>query len=161
MPFAAAGERLRLLFGRCLRLVLWSITILIPVGLVALYWPWVLDHLVGVIPSNDDQEMRDQIANNRNSITLAALFAFALWWLLILWRSGLCYAGPADGPAWRPRTPRCGKCGYNIATLRLDARCPECNHPVADSVARLQRKMKPTRWRLFIASLRDVLPSAP
>jgi hypothetical protein len=160
MPLVAAGERLGLLFGRCLRLVLWNTSTLIPLGVASFWWPSLLDRL-GVAGRTEGLfAAAPPFLSDREQATIFALVLFALWWLLILWRSGLRYTGPADGPAWRPRTPRCRKCGYNIATLRVDARCPECNHPVADSVARLQRKMKPTRWRLFVASLRDALPSA-
>jgi hypothetical protein len=160
MPFAAAGEPLARLFGRCLRLVLWSMTILIPIGVLALYWPRVLDYLVSAAPPYADQEVEQaitKIRNNINNITLFVLLGLGVWWLWVLWRSGLRYAGPADGPAWRPRTPRCRKCGYIIATLRIDARCPECNHPVADSMAWVQRRSKPTRLRLFTASVRDAM----
>ena len=164
MPFAAAGERLTPLFGRCMRLVLWSMTVLIPIGLAVSFWPWVLDHFIVAAPSPLDRPREmDELINVGNGaalLALVAITALGLWWLAILWRSGLRYAGAADGPAWRPRTPRCQKCGYIIATLRLDARCPECNHPVADSVARLRRKTKPTRWRLFTASLRDAISFA-
>jgi hypothetical protein len=156
MPLAAAGERLTLLVGRCLRLTLWSTTTLIPLGVAMQWWPWGLDYFAppyssGLRPSDNP------VGDFCNRIMVIALLAFALWWLFVLWRSGLRYAGPADGPAWRARTPRCGNCGYNIATLRVDARCPECNQLVADSVARLQRKTKPTRWRLFVASLREAM----
>ena len=46
----------------------------------------------------------------------------------------------------------CGSCGYNLRTLRLDARCPECGQGVADSVAQWQQ-----RWRDVLAPRRRLL----
>lgn len=156
MPLAAAGERLGLLFQRCLRLTLWSTSTLIPLGVVSLCWPWFLDYLGLQGPATEVITLGSTSGpDERQRFTVYALILFVLWWLFVLWRSGLRYAGPADGPAWRPMTPRCARCGYIIAMLRLDARCPECNHPIADSVAHLRRKASFTHWRAFRASLGD------
>ncbi len=49
-------------------------------------------------------------------------------------RAGLRYAGPAIGPAWEPRTPRCEGCGYIIANIPVSTNCPECGRPVEASL---------------------------
>lgn len=33
---------------------------------------------------------------------------------------------------------KCANCGYNVRTLHVTARCPECNHPVIESVRKPQ-----------------------
>lgn len=120
MPYHAAGERGRTLFGRCLRLSLWSTSIAIPVGIGCLIGPVVLPWL-GLTPGE-------------NPIQAAMLSLAGLWWLMVLLRSGYRYAGPAVGPGWTPRTARCEGCGYIITGLPKSTNCPECGRPVAESL---------------------------
>jgi len=52
------------------------------------------------------------------------------------------YRRPQDVPA--PREPRCDDCGYDIHTIPLDSRCPECGKPVMDCLGDYVRP--PTPW---------------
>jgi hypothetical protein len=61
------------------------------------------------------------------------------WWTGLVLRCGRSYAGPADGPGWRPREPRCVECGYRLTSLPLDGRCSECGVPVAASLPAARR----------------------
>jgi hypothetical protein len=122
MPFAAAGEKVGPLFGRCIRLTWWSTTTLLLLGL-----GWLLEgefrKLIG-LPAEPGWLPVDY----------ALLAAFATWWLFVLLRSANRYAGPPEGPAWQPRTPVCHGCGYNIACLSHSTNCPECGGPVEESL---------------------------
>ena len=120
MPFAAAGEPGGRLFGRCLRLTWWSTTMMIPLGL-----GWLLDPLCRRLLALPDEW---------HPVDFAGLGLFGVWWLIVWLRSGYRYAGPADGPAWQPRTPRCEKCGYAIVGLPVTTNCPECARPVKESL---------------------------
>ncbi len=121
MPFGAAGERAGLLCGRCLRITMWSCSALIPVGI-----GWTLSahyrHHLG-LPAE------------WTSWDFLALTVAGGWWLVILSRSLYRYAGPADGPAWERRVPRCESCGYRISHLALTGCCPECGRPIERSIA--------------------------
>ncbi len=157
MPFGAAGEWLGRLFGRCLRLTLWSTTLLLPLGIGWLVWPRFLTWadvdrgtsppslLFGGPPETNDQAY---------TMAIVALSIFGLWWLAVLLRSGLRYAGPADGPGWIAQPPRCMKCRYILAGLSLDGPCPECGTPVADSLEKQRKALKFTRWRAFVLSVK-------
>ena len=156
MPFAAAGERLRRLYGRCLRLTLWSTTMLILLGTGWLAWPRFMD-LCGVEAVSHEGMVfgaAEAAPDARAEWARDAALALAVWWLVVLVRSGLHYAGPPDGPAWQARPPRCTKCGYIIASLALDGKCPECGYPVRESLARLEKMGLFTRWKAFRASVR-------
>ena len=118
MPFAAAGEPAGRLFGRCLRLTWWSSTLLVPFG-----GGWLLNTL-----------LQDQPGLLPEWHAVDAATVFGMWWLVVFVRSGYRYAGPADGPAWCPRTPRCEKCGYTITGLPRSTDCPECGRPVSESL---------------------------
>jgi hypothetical protein len=120
MPFAAAGERTRRLFGRCLRLAWWSTTMMILLGI-----GWLLDPLWRRLLALPDEW---------HPVDFAGLGLFGVWWLVVLLRSGYRYVGPAEGPAWQARTPRCEKCGYEIVGLPLTTNCPECGRPVKESL---------------------------
>jgi hypothetical protein len=120
MPFAAAGESTRLLFGRCLRLTWWSTTMLIPLGI-----GWLLDPLVRRLLELPDEWL---------PVDYAALSLFAVWWLFVFLRSGYRYAGPPTGPAWDVRRSCCEGCGYILADIPVSTNCPECGRPVAESM---------------------------
>ena len=120
MPFAAAGEPAGRLFGRCLRLTWWSTTMLIPVSL-----GWLVD------PA---WRYKLGLPSEWHPADTMVLMIFGMWWLVVFVRSGYRYAGPADGPAWRARTPRCERCGYTITGLPRSTACPECGRPVAESL---------------------------
>jgi len=120
MPFAAAGERAGRLFGRCLRLTWWSTTMMVPLG-------------VGWLAEPSWQRVLGR-PNEWDPVDYAALGLFAMWWAFVWLRSGYRYAGPAEGPAWQARTPRCEKCGYAIVGLPVTTNCPECGRPVAESL---------------------------
>lgn len=120
MPLAAAGEGAARLFGRCLRLTWWSTTLMIPLGIAWLMHP-VIRPKLGLPPG-------------WHPFDYICLSAIGLLWLSILLRSTRSYAGPAEGPAWTPRTPRCESCGYTIAHLPRSGNCPECGRPLIDSL---------------------------
>ena len=143
MPYAAAGETARRLFGRCLRLTWWSLTILIPLGFGWLLDPW-WRATIG-------------LSNAWHSIDYMMLALAGVWWLMVLLRSGYRYAGPAEGPAWEPRTPRCESCGYIIARLATTGRCPECGRPIADSLPGRRATVSPIRLGRF-GSLKSFRP---
>jgi len=109
------------LFGRCLRLSWWSTTILIAVGVV-----WMLASRAGGW---------SPLARGGQVHQLAIGSAGAIWWLMVLLRSGCRYSGPADGPGWQPRRPRCEGCGYPIVGLPTSSNCPECGRAVAESLS--------------------------
>ncbi|MCH7702399.1 MAG: hypothetical protein IID37_12005 [Planctomycetes bacterium] len=120
MPWAAAGEDVLRLFGRCLRLTWWSTTLMIPLGIAWLMHP-VIRPILGLPPE-------------WHPFDYIALSGIGLLWLSILLRSTRRYAGPAEGPAWTPRTPRCESCGYRISHPPHAGNCPECGRPVVDSL---------------------------
>lgn len=124
-PFIAAGETTRLVLRRCVKLSLWSTTMLLPLGVGWLLVPYT-HSLLG-------------LPKELHSIDFAALSLFSVWWLTVLLRSGSTYVGPAKGPLWEPRCPRCESCGYSIAYLDVAGRCPECARPVAMSMADRRR----------------------
>ncbi len=150
MPFAAAGESARRLSGRCLRLSLWSTTLLIPLGVgwyLAPRWRKWLD-----------------LPDEWHPVDWILLLMFACWWVVVLLRSGRRYAGPAEGPAWRTRRPRCEGCGYEIVGLPVSTNCPECSRPVAESLPRRRtapafaNSERPRRAvRAFLSALKRVV----
>ncbi len=127
MPYAAAGERAGLLFGRCLRLTWWSTTLLIPLGIGFMLDPIVRRWL--------------DLPNKWVAFDYGRLALFGVWWLLVWLRSGFRYAGPPDGPAWQTRTPSCEGCGYAIVGIPVTNKCPECGRPVSESLP--QRRCSP------------------
>lgn len=146
MPVAVAGEYLSALFGRCLRLTLWSTTLAIPLGVAMLLLPSVLRGLDVERPALVSGFLFDAPPPSTDwwKVSCIVLLAvFALWWLVVLARSVLRYAGPAVGPAWTGQRPRCRRCGYIIAGLRRREPCPECGVPVSVSMAAQERS---NRW---------------
>ncbi len=120
MPYAAAGEPAKRLFGRCLRLTWWSTSLFALGGVLTLPYLWARGHWVSI--------------NEWHAVDALGAAVFASWWMLIWLRSGYGYAGVAEGPAWAPRTPHCEGCGYNIGHLSKTGNCPECGRPVAESL---------------------------
>lgn len=150
MPFAAAGERVGPLFARCVQLALWSTTILIPIGFLVMLHP-ILRGWLG-------------LPNEWTPFDFAAIALMALWWIVVLLRSAGRYAGPAEGPAWEARTPRCEGCGYTIAQIPVTTNCPECGRTISESLP--ERRGAPAlvtasgliaTTRLMFRTQRDVL----
>ena len=124
MSFIAAGERSRLLYLRSVKLTLWSAACLVPLGLAIL---GVVYLGVRYDEHFDDVEWETAIAG--------VVAAWLLWWLSVLLRLGARYAGPADGPGWQARQPRCNRCSYVLTGLSREGRCPECGLAVRESLA--------------------------
>lgn len=129
MPFVTAGERSRLLYLRTVKLTLWSTVCLIPLGLAFVVVAYVAETYA---------EQFDDVEYGTAFAGVAALWF--LWWLSVLLRLGAHYGGPADGPGWQPRQPRCNRCGYILTGLSRDGRCPECGLPVHDSLPEARRR---------------------
>ena len=123
LPFYAHGEGPRRTYLRCVKLLLWSTVYCAP-----LFWL----SLRGMAYLADRTNLGPAIA---------ALLPLVLinWWLLSLLRMGGRYAGPAAGPRWNTREPRCERCGYSLVTLPLLARCPECGLQVDESLPEHRR----------------------
>ena len=148
VPLHTAGEGARRAYLRSVKLVLWSTAAQVPIVWIFLYvLAPLLNHL-----SNDEVWF----------FFLLVLLEF--WWITVLYRLGGRYGGPPEGPRWRPRNPRCEKCGYSLVGLTRAGRCPECNTPVADSLP--ERRQPPafarargfmTRTYAFFATITAVL----
>ena len=155
MPLVAAGEPLRRLYRRCLRLTLWSTTLAIP---VALAWKLLLQAfgLAGLEERTLSTLCSCVYWGDAEGIFMAtiALVPFLVWWFVVLIRSGSQYAGSAEGPGWEPRLrprcePRCHECDYILYGLAVSGRCPECGTPVAESMAAMEKANEFTHWRAF------------
>lgn len=140
MPWAAAGEKLHLLAGRCVKLTLLSTGALTMFGLAAQALTLGQKPIKFVLFSKTPEL----------AIRPIFFFLFVVVWIWILLRSLLRYAGPAEGPAWQPQRPTCEKCGYLITGLSPDAHCPECGQPVARSLPshRYRPAWATARWYL-------------
>jgi hypothetical protein len=147
MPFAAAGECIGPLFGRCLRLAWWSTTLAIPLGIGWRFAP------------RAHQWLGYQSPNNWQPVDFPALALFLLWWMFVLLRSGHRYAGPPAGPAWETRSPICESCGYIIAQIPRSTKCPECGRPVAESLPESRRPTAFASATSFRESLRSFWPT--
>lgn len=66
----------------------------------------------------------------REAICVDAGFLSGLWLLWALLRS---VGAPRVAPPIE-RSPRCDACGYNLTTIPMESRCPECGEPVAASL---------------------------
>ena len=127
MPFAAGGDPAFSVWKRSVKNAYWCTTILMPLSLAAsglLYF----DRRVPDIFRVDLPTALPKIG----AYLLAALLAVLLVRAIVV--GAHRYVGPANGPAFAPREPRCDDCGYLIFSLPLDARCPECGLPVRDSL---------------------------
>jgi hypothetical protein len=132
MPFVSAGERSRLLYLRSVKLTLWSAACLIPLGFAILGVAYLR---VTYAEPFDDLDWETAL--------LGVGAVWLLWWLSVLLRLGSRYAGPADGPGWQPRQPRCNRCGYILTGLSHAGRCPECGLAVRES---LPEERRPSPW---------------
>lgn len=131
MPYATIGERGKLLLGRLIRLVLWSSTSLMVAAVVI----QGLETLDAVARGKSRYAYSYYVSYE--SLVIAIWAAWAVW---LVWRGSQRYVGPAEGPAWEPRPPRCEQCGYIITGLYETGTCPECNFPVAQSMPHLRQR---------------------
>lgn len=120
IAYAVAGERELLLFARCLRLTWWSTTSLVVLGLAL----QVIELDLIWEPGTDSRLLATGVA-----VTL-----YVAWFVWLVIRSGLRYAGPAERPGRERRRPQCEQCGYTLTGLTADVCCPECGNPIADSL---------------------------
>ena len=77
------------------------------------------------------------------AIAVDAGFLSALWFVWGLLRS---VGAPRVVPAVE-RPPRCDACGYNLTTIPMESRCPECGEPVAASLGPDARPGTPWQHR--------------
>lgn len=122
MPWHAAGERGGRLYLRSVKLVLWSTTPLIVVPL-----------FVAVVSFGGGPWWDSDVVVE----TAAALGGLWAFWVVLRW--GDRYAGPPDGPGFRPRPLRCETCGYPLSFLPRTGRCPECGRPIVESLPQRRR----------------------
>lgn len=113
MPYATAGEPLRPLLGRCLKLTWWCTTGLTACGIV-------FNGLLTVLTS----DLRFGLVAG----------ACVLWFALLLVRSAARYAGKPAGAEWQPISAQCDRCGYGLTALLYESNCPECGLPVRESL---------------------------
>lgn len=123
VPWLAAGDTAKSVYRRSLRLGLWLTTLAIPAQFV---------FAVTVRAARWAGLSGDDLAE---TTAAGAAVAYVLWAGL---RSGLRYAGPAEGPGFGPVEPRCEECGYRLAGLSPEGRCPECAVPVRWSLRRYE-----------------------
>ena len=133
IPLADVGESWGQLAGRCVRTACYLVSIGIPIGMLFV----VLEQYeVFVDRSTTPYQYR---------LSYDIVWPLASVWAASVWLRALRgYAGSAEGPAWEPIRPLCASCGYTLTALRTDQQCPECNHPVPDSLA---GRRVPTRWQ--------------
>ncbi len=77
------------------------------------------------------------------AITVDAGFLSGLWFL---WASLRSVGAPRVAPPIK-RPPRCDACGYNLTTIPMESRCPECGEPVAASLGPNARPGTPWQRR--------------
>lgn len=70
----------------------------------------------------------------RRVITGSLLIHTTHWMIAwFLWALLRAIGAPRNVPIV-DRPPLCDRCGYNLTTIPLERRCPECGHPVMDSL---------------------------
>ncbi len=139
MPLFAICERPRKLFGRCLKLSLWSTVCFAPAMAVgAIFFVAAATD----VPGRWDDWLRTVVVDKVVASGLVLLFVVP-WWFGVLTRLAARPPQPASSSGWAPPPPRCGGCGYTIIGLPTRGRCPECGRAVSDSMPDARR---PPAW---------------
>jgi len=122
MPIIAAGESTRRAYLRAVKLTLWSTICFVPIGAMLLGAAYALH--ANLLELRHEEE---------SVFALVGVIGL-LYWMWLLRNLGALYSGPAEGPGWAPRHPRCNRCAYVITGLSVDGRCPECGLEVSQSL---------------------------
>ncbi len=123
MPWCAGGDSAGSVLRRSLKNVYWATTLLVPIALLCGFL-WQSE-------SSDRFQLPEWLAG---AIVLLLVGIVGLLVPRALLTGASRYVGPSDGPAFKPRQPRCDDCGYFIVGLPLDTNCPECGTPVSVSL---------------------------
>lgn len=123
MPWCAGGDSAGSVLRRSLKNVYWTTTLLLPIALLYGFL-WQSE-------SFDRSGLPEWLAG---VIVLLLVGIVGLLMPRALLTGASRYVGPPDGPAFKPRQPRCDDCGYLIIGLPLDTNCPECGTPVSASL---------------------------
>ena len=77
-------------------------------------------------------------------VVINVVFACIAWFLFLTLRA----VGAARSTIPIARPPHCEACGYNLSTIPMESRCPECGEPVAASLGPKARRGVPwQQWR--------------
>ncbi len=76
------------------------------------------------------REKRPWLQHNPHAVGVPLGFLTALWFLWALFRS----IGATRNVPPIARERRCIECGYDLHTIPMDSRCPECGKPVIESL---------------------------
>lgn len=152
MPMITFGEPFWRCYRRAVKLMLWSTGWFVA---VAYALPYGLDWVIGSRGRYDEE-----------AVGFLVMWVLATWWVMLLVRLGSRLPGPGAGSAWEPRAVSCEGCGYDLAMLPTDGRCPECGLAIKASLHSIRRPpafaaarwyMRPSGWvRTTFASLRSV-----
>lgn len=147
----AGGDTAKSTLRRAALASLWSTCALLPGALVVATWAAVLGRgRARLVPDSNPIISRfDDAASSVLTETSTVLWIGVAGVIsLILYVRAIVastrYVGPAVGPGWEPREPRCEICGYSIVGLRRDGRCPECAGAVRESLPGTRRRE--TEW---------------
>ncbi len=158
MPWGACDEPLRNSYRNSLRQTWLQTAHFIPVVLTVGMMIVVLDRLAGTVWPQKRQPWYIEYGDPLIVQVCAVAALWLLWGLL----RGVGAARTAPAVA---RPPTCEECGYNLTTIPMDSRCPECGETVEASLgpdARpgtvWQRRRKIGRftawWRCSVAVMR-------
>ncbi len=125
MPWCAGGDAPRTLFRRSLAHAWWCTTVLIPAGVIL--------GLALVYEEHASLWLRRREPLLLGAATLLVLALPTVLVLRAMLSGASRYVGPASGPGFEPRQPRCDSCGYPIVGLPLGSACPECGRAIRDS----------------------------